>query len=171
MKNRLCSAAILGALVFLGLLVCHVPVWAQGSGDIVIIANKAFPANSLSVGQVKRIFQKRMTNFKGKKVVPIHAKKNSKARQIFNQTVLGMSVADEQSYWQAEKVRSGTRPPAEFGNPLRAVFSVATSIGYCMKSQFNPAVAKQVVAFHPLNQDSRRIFYARFGTGKRLIHF
>ena len=163
---------ILSLLLALGgLMLWQQPVRAQSTGDIVIIANKAFPTNSLSIGQVKRIFQKRMTNLKGKKVVPIHAKKHTKARQIFNQAILGMTVDEEQSYWQAEKVRSGTRAPAEFGNPLRAVFSVSTSVGYCLKKDFNPAVAKQVAAVGRPFRDGKNGVLAWFGTGTERFPF
>ena len=142
MKSKTIKTTIMSFLVVGAMFLPMNSAKAQSPTGIVVIANKSFTANSLSQSEVKRIFQKTMQRYKGKKVVPIHARKSSPLRAAFTQKVLGMTLADEQSYWQNQMVRSGVTPPPELTNTLRAVYSSKTGVSYCYKKDFNPAVAK-----------------------------
>ena len=53
-----------------------------------------------------------------------------------------MTPAEEQSYWQEQKIRKGLTPPAEFASTLKAVFSVKGAVSYVFRKQFKEGVAK-----------------------------
>lgn len=118
---------------------------AESPDDIVIIANKTFNVSELSVVDVRRMFKKEITTWKGASVKPIHAPGGSLLRQSFVVRGLGMNEAAEQKYWQDMKVKKGTSPPFELSNTIRAVFSAPGAISYCFRKDFNPAVAKMLL--------------------------
>lgn len=105
-----------------------------GGQSLVIIANKHLKANSISKSDVLHIFQKDMERISGAKVIPIHAKKTSPLRKMFNQQVLGMSINKEDVFWQQKKVQSGKLPPKELSNTIKAVAMVRGAIGYAFSS-------------------------------------
>ena len=136
----------IGFLFILGsLLFCQTPVQAENPNDIVVITNKNFKASTLSTADVKRMFKKELTTFRGTKVKPINAKKGAKLRQQFVSRALGMNAAAEQKFWQDMMVKKGMNPPSELSNTVRGVFSAPGAISYCFRKDFNPATSKIVL--------------------------
>jgi hypothetical protein len=78
----------------------------------------------------------------GAKVVPLNVTNGSGLRDDFRARVLGMTSAQEQSYWQERKIKAGESTPSEFGDTLRAVFKLRGAIGYVYRSQFKEGTAK-----------------------------
>lgn len=127
------------------LLFSQSPVMAESPNDLLIIVNKKFEYSSLTITEVKRIFRKEMTTYKGTSVKPIHAKMGSPLRDIFVSKVLGMNVSAEQKYWQDMMVKKGMRPPSELSNTVRGVFSAPGAMSYCFRRDFSPITAKIVL--------------------------
>ena len=116
---------------------------ADGPQDLVIVANQSVPVNELTIDEVKAIFLKQRKSWKaGSTAVPIHAKAGSALRNAFVHRVLGMTENEELSYWEGQKIRKGIEGPAEFANPLKAVFRIKGSISYVMRSDYKEGVAK-----------------------------
>ena len=132
--------------VFCVLLFSQMPVLAENPDDLVVIVNKNFKTCSLSLIDVKRMFKKEITTYRGTKVKPINAKKGSPLRNQFISKVLGMNEAAEQKYWQDMMVKKGLNPPSELSNTVRGVFSAPGAISYCFRKDFNPATAKIVLS-------------------------
>ena len=128
------------------MLICiETPLHADNTNDIVVVVNKKFPSSRLSVTDVRRIFRKEITTWKGTSVKPIHALAGSKLRQLFTGKALGVTEAADQKYWQDMKLKKGMRAPMELSNNVRAVFSIPGAITYCYRKDFNPATASIVL--------------------------
>ncbi|MBN2526096.1 MAG: hypothetical protein JXR76_06860 [Deltaproteobacteria bacterium] len=128
------------------LLFSLVPAQAESTDDLVVIANKRFSADNLSLTEVKRIFKKEITNFHGTRVKPIHARDGNALRQQFVNKVLGMNPSAEKKYWQEMMVKKGMNPPSELTNTVRGVFSTPGAISYCFRKDFNPTTSKIVLS-------------------------
>jgi len=115
-----------------------------GAADdtIYIIANNSFKASQISLGDVKRIFRKELSMVSGNRVAPINTTRANPLRAAFVKKVFGMSVSDEIAFWEKQKVMTGSQPPTEVDNTLKAVFSLKNGISYCFKSQYKPGTAK-----------------------------
>lgn len=130
-------------LPLLVLLLAPVGVRSESPSDILVIANNAAPASTLSLEEVRSIFLKKRASWSaGGKVVPVHAKEGSALRKSFQQRVLAMTAAEEAGYWQDQKIRRGLEGPAEFTNPLKAVFRIKGSVSYVFRSDYKEGVAK-----------------------------
>ena len=139
---------MIGILLFVScvLMFSQAPAQAESPDDLVIIVNKQFDASSLSLTDVKRIFKKEMTTYKGTTVKPINAKQGSALRNRFLSQVMGMNESAEQKYWQDMMVKKGMKAPSELSNTVRAVFSARGAISYCFRKDFSPAVSKIVLS-------------------------
>lgn len=118
---------------------------AEGPDDLLIIGNNSVEASSLSLAEVKRLFLKETETAGGEKVIAINAKDGAE-REAFRAKVLGMSKAEEEKFWQDAQVRSGASAPKEFGNSLKAVFSVKKGIGYCFRKDFKEGLGKVLLS-------------------------
>ncbi len=117
-------------------------VEADGPKDILIVANMAVPVNSISEAELMAIFLKQRTSWKnGDKVIPIHTK-NPKLKAQFLKRILGNTITEDDTYWQAQKIKHGTSPPHEFGNNLKAVFRLKGAISYIYRSDYKKNVVK-----------------------------
>jgi ABC-type phosphate transport system substrate-binding protein len=116
---------------------------ADSPNDILIVANKSVPINSISTAELKSIFLKKKGRWgNGSKAIPIHAKKGTTLRKAFNSRLLNMDQSREQSYWQEQKIRKGLMPPASFSNLLMAVFKVNGSVSYVFRRDYKQGVVK-----------------------------
>jgi len=116
---------------------------ADNPNDILVIANTNIEDKSLSIYELKDFFLKRRTNWEsGDKAIPLNAPEGSELREDFRSRVLNLSASEEQSYWQERIVKSGVSGPAEFSNPLKAVFRLKGSLGYVYRSQYREGVVK-----------------------------
>lgn len=139
-RKKLCLiSSILAAA--LAMTVSATTVEAESPDDLLIIANKSVKASKISAEELKAIFLKKKATFKGSKVIPINAREGSSLRKQFRQRVLNMGGGEEAAYWEELKVKKGESNPTEFGNTLKAVFSVKGSIGYCHRKNFKEGAA------------------------------
>jgi ABC-type phosphate transport system substrate-binding protein len=116
--------------------------------DILIITHKSVPISTLSEAELKSIFLKQRQSWQGgMRVVPINAKDGTPLRQKFRSRVMKMDPEKEAKYWQDEKIKKGTVPPAEFSNTLKAVFLVKGAISYVFRKDFNPGLVKIIAVF------------------------
>ncbi|MBN2716979.1 MAG: hypothetical protein JXX14_14095 [Deltaproteobacteria bacterium] len=109
---------------------------------IYVIANKGFPADALTASQAKRIFLKQQRSVNGTPVMPINARRTSLLRKQFDERLLQMTVVDELSYWEDQKMQHGMQVPTEIRDTVRAVFSAPIGISYCFQSEFKASAAK-----------------------------
>ena len=115
---------------------------ANDPKDILVIANKKVPMDSVSLEELKILFLKQRKSIGGQKIVPIHSPDGTGIRPQFNDKVLGMLVSDESSYWKEERIRRGVAPPIELVKTLKAVFYIKGSISYIYRSEYKKGVAK-----------------------------
>ena len=115
---------------------------AQSPDDILIIANRDVGDNAISVEVLASLFSKeRLTWSNGVKVVPIHAK-DPVLKTQFLQSVLGLSLAEDQRYWKEQRIKKGVSPPPEFSNTLKAVFKLKGAVSYLYRAQYRDNVSK-----------------------------
>ncbi len=111
--------------------------------DILIVANKGVSVDEVSLKELKSIFLKKRSSWKGGgKVVAVHAKVGTEIRDDFVAKVLGLDHIGEQSYWQEVMVKAAVKPPPAFSNPLKAVFNLRGSVGYVYRADYKAGVAK-----------------------------
>jgi ABC-type phosphate transport system substrate-binding protein len=116
---------------------------ADNPKDILIVANTAAGAGKVSLAEIRDMFLKKRTTWPGgAKIVPVNVNDGSGLRSDFRSKVLGMTAAEERSYWQERKIKAGESTPSEFGDTLRAVFKLRGAIGYVYRSQFKEGTAK-----------------------------
>jgi hypothetical protein len=124
---------------------------AEDAKDILIIANKSLAATAegISPEEVKSFFLKQKTHLgNAKNVVAIHARPGTLLRKHFCSTVLGMTEAQEATYWQNRRLKTGDTPPPEFSDPLRAVFGLKRGLGYIFRGDLKGSVV-DVIAVIP----------------------
>ena len=137
--NRFVTVALTAAVLFFS---ASSGVMAKKSQQIYIITNNLSEINTLSASDVKRIFKKEKTKIKGKSIIPINAKKTSPLRKAFVNSLFHMSISEEITFWQTQKVRTGLQPPIELSNTVKAVFSIRTGISYCFAKDYKPGTSK-----------------------------
>jgi len=130
----------------LGILAGQGVAQAEKPDDILIVANKSLKAGSISIADAKRIFLKEKADLNGERITPVNARSGSALRNAFAVKVLGMSGAEETGYWEDQKIKTGTHKPTELADTVKAVFSLKNGISYCYRKDFNPAVAKILLA-------------------------
>lgn len=144
MKHTVQKVAASGFWVLL-LLLFGSAVRAESPDDILIIVNKNVPVQDLSREEVRSLFMMLRTSFaSSSRAVALNAQSGTPLRDAFRKRVLEMSLKEELRHWQEQKVRSGRGAPAEFSNPLKAVFKIKNSIGYIYRSDFREGVVKIV---------------------------
>ena len=111
--------------------------------EILIVANRKCEQSTMTLNQARTFFLKQQSSWgKGKRVHPFNAKRGTEIRRAFQQRVLGMDSAMEETYWQEMQIKKGITPPPEFSNTLKAVFSVESSIGYIYRKDYKEGVVK-----------------------------
>ncbi len=133
------------AMAMMSVLAVHTSAEAESPDDILVIANKAVKADSLSAADVRRLFLKESDQAGGAQVIVINSK-DAALRDAFRAKALKMSASEEEKYWQDQKVRSGLSKPSAFANSIKAVFSVKKGIGYCFRKDYKDGLAKIVLA-------------------------
>jgi hypothetical protein len=115
---------------------------AADPDDILIVANRDVSVNSISAAELRTFFLKQRTTWKnGDKVVPVHAT-DAHLKAQFLERVLGLTIPEEQTYWQEQRIMHGTSPPPEFSNNLKAVFKLKGAVSYIFRSNYRENVAK-----------------------------
>ena len=140
LRNGLCALVVLT-----GLFVADT-AYAESPNDIVVIVNKNLPVNETSVDELRQIFLKRKTSWKGgNNIVCINAQRTDPLRELFREKVLEMSNSEESEYWQKEKVRKQLSAPAEMGNAAKVVFKVKNAVAYAYRKDVPQGVVKIIL--------------------------
>lgn len=117
-KTVLAKAKILLATAILA----STPLWAQANSafaqDFMLVVNASNSASADSVeSEIKNLYLKKKTKWSsGSDAVPLARPTDSAEHQAFSQSVLGMSQSDLDSYWAAEKSKTGQTSPREIGS-------------------------------------------------------
>lgn len=132
-------------IVAAALLLSAVPSWAgEPQVEIVVIANKAVPANSISRAELRPIFQtKKDTWPDGTSAHPFNLPENNGVRQAFDAAVFGLDPDRVARYWIDRKIRGGERPPQVVPSSalmVRLVSKTAGALGYVEASALDPSV-------------------------------
>ncbi len=138
MRDTTRNALLLISCVALSLsmIFAPFPAAAESPDDLLIIANSSARAGSISKAEVRELFLKTRSSFRGSKTIPINAAMGSKLRKTFVQKVLGMSPAEEKQYWEKQKIMGGITPPASFSNTVRAVFKLRSGLSYVFRKDY-----------------------------------
>jgi len=121
------------------------------SGDILVVANKAFGAASVSREELRPVYQTTKSQWAdGTKAEPINLAEDSPIRQGFDAAVLGLDPDRVARFWVDRKIRGGERPPRKVTSAsavLRAVAGDKGTIGYVSAADVNNTV-KVVAKIH-----------------------
>jgi ABC-type phosphate transport system substrate-binding protein len=122
--------AILAVAMGIGWMASVSPVEAAGE-PIVVIVNNANPVESLSLGELKKLFLGDRSRWDtGKAVAPIMLGPGAPERTSFLKIVCGMSDADLSKYFlQAAFTGKSATPPKEVGSAAAVKSFVAGSPG------------------------------------------
>ncbi len=119
------------------------PAAADNPEDIFVVANRGVPVNAITLADLKQIFLKQRRQWSGSlKVVPVNSKRNDELRNRFRQALLKITKAEEDNYWEDQKIRNGMKEPPVFSNVLKAVFHLKGSIGYVYRKDYKEGVVK-----------------------------
>ena len=101
------------ALVFAGLLVSVFPAIAAGQG-FKVVANEANPADSISKGELSRVFMKQSDTWaNGGPIIPVDQAATSATRNGFSKVILGRDASAIKSHWQRQIFSGRGVPPME----------------------------------------------------------
>lgn len=116
------------------LLASSVPALAE---QIVVIGHPDLPKDSLTVGELKRIYLGRMQFMGGTKLIPADYRSSAPIKKVFLNVALGMTPYTFQSYWVKEVFKSGAIPPHKEDVPEELIILVkqtSGAIGYVYAS-------------------------------------
>jgi ABC-type phosphate transport system substrate-binding protein len=139
---------LLARLLALGLISLTAALWAPstqaGEDAIAVIVNLANPAPTLSVSDLRPVFQTSKTSWsRGGEAAPINLPEDNPLRIAFDQTVLGLDAERVSRYWKDRKIRGGARPPARAVSSAAVLKFVAAkegAVGYVKASEVNATV-------------------------------
>ncbi len=102
--------------------------------ELVVIVNSTTSVQSLSKGQLARLFKARSRNLEsGVQAVPVNLPKQSDQRKQFDEVALDLSPDEVERYWIDQKIRDGSRPPPSLSTEaavLRHVQQNKGGVGY-----------------------------------------
>jgi ABC-type phosphate transport system substrate-binding protein len=121
------------------------PASRAGGEAIAVIVNIANPIASVSLGELRPIFQTTKTSWGNSagEAMPVNLPEDSSIRQEFDQAVLGLNLDRVARYWQDRKIRGGARAPTRVSTTsvmLKLVASKAGAVGYVKISEVNASV-------------------------------
>src|SRR4030067_1766051 len=100
--------------------------------ELVIIANKDYPMNSISASSVKDIYLGEKTSEGGVKIKPME-QRDEAIKKRFIEKVMGSTVDGYKAYWIKKFFQEGVTPPTEKGTPSELVDAISNTggaIGY-----------------------------------------
>lgn len=100
--------------------------------ELAIIANKDYPADSISATTVKDIYLGEKTSERGIKIKPME-QRDEEIKIRFIERVLGSSMDRYKAYWIKKFFQEGVMPPAVKGTPsevLTVISQTKGAVGY-----------------------------------------
>lgn len=145
--KRLMNSIVLGLLLTVPLLFAT----SVSAESIAVIVNKDNPVNSLTLQQVKMIYQDEMVNWEGgDKIEVFDLSSDNPLRQKFSNTVLGKSAAKSEEEWSNKRTTNTAKnPPTTVKSKVLVLYKVAKSksaIGYLPASAVKGKGTIKVVA-------------------------
>jgi len=126
------------------LLILWTVVPSAQAPDFVVIVNPNNPAESISVGELRRVFMKQMRMWPhGDTMVPVDWDARSEIRELFCRQVLNRSVREVGEFWVQQTITQGLTPPSTQRSArgiLRFVASVPGAISYVPPGDVNDTV-------------------------------
>jgi ABC-type phosphate transport system substrate-binding protein len=115
-----------------------------GFTDVVVIANKNNPVQTLKKSVLVRYFLKKTTSWdNGTRVVPIDLTVSDPVRQEFSEGILQKSPHEVEEYWIAESLTGGKSAPEIVSDSAlvkKRVAADAGALGYVDKAQVDETV-------------------------------
>ncbi len=146
MTVQLKTISFFFVLLFIGGLSLKASSSAESPDDIVVFVNNASLVSSLSAAELKQIFLKKKTSWPGgDKIVSINAVNNSLVREAFRKKVLNMSLQDEATYWENQRIRYQLIAPSEISAGPKAVFKLKAAVAYAFRKDVPKDVVKIVL--------------------------
>jgi ABC-type phosphate transport system substrate-binding protein len=134
-------ASAIPLLVFGAAPISHA---VQEDKVIWVIAHRAVAVTALSREELRPIFQTRKTTWPdGSAVRPFNLMPTARARQVFDDVVLGLSPDLMPRFWIDRRVRGESQPPKTVptdATMLKVVRSLAGAVGYVEASAPDPSV-------------------------------
>jgi hypothetical protein len=121
---------------------------SQIQADIVVVANKSFPLDSVETSTIKKLFLLQQKFVESSKIVPFNLSGRSELRQAFEKSVLQMDQSTLKSYWM-ERHYDGVRPPKQVSSVSAMknyILKVGGAIGYLPKEEVSSEM-KQLATF------------------------
>jgi len=107
------------------------------SETLAIIANKAYPSNTISENMTREIFLGEKTRVKFLRILPVD-QEGSIIRQKFVEKILGIRKKEYDKYWFRKAFRDGIVPPVRRDSSqevIHFVKSEAGAIGYVWRRE------------------------------------
>lgn len=115
-----------------------------GSGELLVVVNKANPTSRLSASDLRPIFRtSKRTWENGTTVEPVNMPEQTSPRMVFDRAVLGFDADATLRYWIDRKVRGEARPPRKLASTAAVLAYVAATpggIGYVPEGQLSSGV-------------------------------
>lgn len=96
--------------------------------EIIIIANNAYPADSISLTMVRDIYLGEKTTEDGLRIKP-YDQNNPEIRRKFLVRVLGMSEDRYNAYWIKKVFQEGGAPPVKKSSSLEVIEGIRAEVG------------------------------------------
>ncbi len=116
---------------------------ASVAGDFVVIAHPGTASGDVGKAELKRIYTGKVTQFDGKKAMPINLPDDNAAKADFLKEVVGQSLADYKQYWVEQKVKGNGVPPMQQSSSATVKAMVAAipgSVAYIPKADADATV-------------------------------
>src|SRR3989304_484769 len=100
--------------------------------ELVIIANKDYPLNSISASAVKDIYLGEKISEGGGKIKPME-QRDEAIKKRFIEKIMGSTVDGYKAYWIKKFFQEGVTPPTSKGSPseiIDAISNTGGAIGY-----------------------------------------
>src|SRR3990172_9630283 len=96
--------------------------------ELVIIANKDYPLNSISASVVKNIYLVEKTAEGGVKIKPME-QRDEAIKKRFIEKIMGSSVDGYKAYWIKKFFQEGVTPPTAKGTPSEMIQTISQTSG------------------------------------------
>ncbi len=118
---------------------------SQGADTRVaaIVVSSNLPVDSMSFGDLRRLYRGSGLMAGGQQLVPLTYKKDSQERTDFDEIVLGMSADEVGRYWIDRRIRGQSGPPKAVDSPnllLQVVTKFNGAIGFVWSDDVPPGV-------------------------------
>lgn len=108
------------------------------AAEIAIVANKNYPADQVTLPELKKIYLGEKEYEAGIKINPLDQRETNPIRRQFAEQLLGSSVPAYNGYWLKRVFREGTIPPRVRENAREVLESIGNdpgAIGYVLAEE------------------------------------